>query len=118
MNRMGMIVVLIIGLSLGVFMDRLLGMSSEETVQVVPTETGSETKVSAQPVRWKLASAYAGSAQLLGTLGHRLVQNLNQIPQYKNLLLTTLHYQERFHSLPRTRCTCTISQCYLKIRTS
>ena len=78
MNRMGMIVVLIIGLALGVLMDRLLGVSSDETVQVVPTETGSETKVSAQPVTWKLASAYAGRAQLLGTLGHRLVQNLDQ----------------------------------------
>ncbi|HIC72572.1 MAG TPA: C4-dicarboxylate ABC transporter, partial [Alphaproteobacteria bacterium] len=59
-------------------MDRLLGVSSDEAVQVVSTETGAEIKISAAPVRWKLASAYAGSAQLLGTLGHRLVQNLDQ----------------------------------------
>ena len=76
MNRIGVIGVLILGLALGVIIDRLLGASSDEIIKVSEPDDGATTI--AQPVRWKLASAYAGSAQLLGTLGHRLVQNLDR----------------------------------------
>mgnify|MGYP001322558004 CR=1 FL=1 len=86
MGRSAIVIALVVGLGAGIVVDRMAFPPEATVVQVpAPEATAPEapppTPQAADKVRWKMASAFAGSAELLGTLAANLIGNLDSISE-------------------------------------
>lgn len=80
MKPVSTLVVLIIGLVLGALADRfLLGSDEEMTAGESAMAPETPAATAEDPIKLKMASAYSGTLVMVGTLGHKLVDNLDAI---------------------------------------